>query len=390
MIQVWLSETCEKNGWKHNQSPIVWRELVDRGGKGVLIGGSNEFEEYAYGYYGVTIDLDGKSMRIIAFENQTNKFELDDEERDRIRNEIFIKVCITNACNPVCFSLVDALLSGEIFGNEKISLCLLDNDPERIDDLQDIADNIQDMAYGLLYLSVLATSDCEKAFEGTRIVIFLDDIEQKEDEKLQRWTERNALHFGFYGKTLLKVAKNDTLLLVAGNSYICLNMSILNDMIPHIPSRNIIGISRAVENQAKAVLAEKLSANSCAIDNVIVFGSLNNNHFVELDNALVREFDCAVVGPSTFTMPLKDIFHQEVWLKKEYPMEVSSRSYVNEKNLQHPVYNLTGHAITSTLNYWWNGFSSNAIFSVVLISNGKQNSSLLNLNSFQLQVVKFL
>ncbi|XP_052829885.1 putative malate dehydrogenase 1B isoform X2 [Octopus bimaculoides] len=372
----WLSETCETNGWKHEQSPIIWRELVDRGGKGVLIGGSNEFEEYAYGYYGITIDLEGKSMKIIAYENQTTKIELDEEERERIRKKKFIKVCITNACSPICFSLVDSLLSGKIFGEEKISLCLLDCDPAQIVELQDIANNIQNMAYGLLYLSVIVTSDCEKAFEGSRIIIFLDEVERKEEEKVHRWTERNAVLFGFYGKTLLKVAKSDTLLLVAGNNYMCLNMSILNEIVPHISSTNIIGVSKVIENQAKSVLAEKLPASSCSVDNIIILGSINDNYLIELDKALVREFDCAVVGPATFSLPLNDIFCQQHWLKREYINEVSSRKHVNEMNLQHPTYHLIGHAITSTLDYWWNGLSSNAIFSVTLISDAEEQEEL--------------
>lgn len=36
---------------------MIWRELVDRGGKGVLIGGANEFQEYAWGYYGIKSQL---------------------------------------------------------------------------------------------------------------------------------------------------------------------------------------------------------------------------------------------------------------------------------------------------------------------------------------------
>lgn len=49
----WLKETCSSREWSHNKCPLVWRELIDRGGKGVLIGGANEFQEYAFGYYGV-------------------------------------------------------------------------------------------------------------------------------------------------------------------------------------------------------------------------------------------------------------------------------------------------------------------------------------------------
>lgn len=44
---VWLDTICKENRWVHYESPIVWRELVERGGKGKLIGGFNEFMEYA-------------------------------------------------------------------------------------------------------------------------------------------------------------------------------------------------------------------------------------------------------------------------------------------------------------------------------------------------------
>lgn len=51
--QNWLKDECNQRKFKHSKSPIIWRELVDRGGKGILIGGADEFQEYAWGYYGI-------------------------------------------------------------------------------------------------------------------------------------------------------------------------------------------------------------------------------------------------------------------------------------------------------------------------------------------------
>lgn len=45
--QEWLEDVCERNMWDHRISPIIWRELLDRGGKGLLLGGYNEFLEHA-------------------------------------------------------------------------------------------------------------------------------------------------------------------------------------------------------------------------------------------------------------------------------------------------------------------------------------------------------
>lgn len=42
------------NGWSHTSSPLVWRELLDRGGKGMYLGGLEAFLEYTQHYYGVS------------------------------------------------------------------------------------------------------------------------------------------------------------------------------------------------------------------------------------------------------------------------------------------------------------------------------------------------
>ena len=44
--QEWLEAKCRANGWEHEESPLVWRELVHQGGTGMLIGGLIEFEEH--------------------------------------------------------------------------------------------------------------------------------------------------------------------------------------------------------------------------------------------------------------------------------------------------------------------------------------------------------
>lgn len=45
-LQRWLEFTCNKNGWKHEESPLIWRELVEQGGKGMFLGGYNDFVDH--------------------------------------------------------------------------------------------------------------------------------------------------------------------------------------------------------------------------------------------------------------------------------------------------------------------------------------------------------
>ncbi|TWW64184.1 putative malate dehydrogenase 1B [Takifugu flavidus] len=50
----WLEDICRKNGWKHKESPLIWREIVHQGGKGLLLGGFSDFLEHCQ----VTIHTD--------------------------------------------------------------------------------------------------------------------------------------------------------------------------------------------------------------------------------------------------------------------------------------------------------------------------------------------
>merc|ERR1712223_1411498 len=66
--QDWLKQTCKEKGWEFSKSPIVWRELIDRGGKGVLIGDAQQFQEYVKAYYDLESDLNSYDMRTISQE----------------------------------------------------------------------------------------------------------------------------------------------------------------------------------------------------------------------------------------------------------------------------------------------------------------------------------
>ena len=50
-------------------SPLVWRELLEFGGRRLLIGGAAEFQEYVNGYYGLSSQMSSCDMITIAREN---------------------------------------------------------------------------------------------------------------------------------------------------------------------------------------------------------------------------------------------------------------------------------------------------------------------------------
>uniref|UniRef100_A0A2K5ICJ4 Malate dehydrogenase 1B n=1 Tax=Colobus angolensis palliatus TaxID=336983 RepID=A0A2K5ICJ4_COLAP len=112
----WLKDVCEKNKWSHKNSPIIWRELLDRGGKGLLLGGYNEFLEHAQLYYDVTSSMTTELMMVIAQENLGAHIEKEQEEEALKTCINPLQVWITSASAPACYNLIPILTSGEVFG----------------------------------------------------------------------------------------------------------------------------------------------------------------------------------------------------------------------------------------------------------------------------------
>nr|KAG5695053.1 hypothetical protein BaRGS_032546 [Batillaria attramentaria] len=112
----WVSQTCKDRGWDHKTSPLIWRELIDRGGKGVLIGGASDFQEYVNGYYGLESELKSQDMRFIAEENAKTKQEVDAEEAHFRSLSKPLHICLSGASSPTCYALISSITSGEVFG----------------------------------------------------------------------------------------------------------------------------------------------------------------------------------------------------------------------------------------------------------------------------------
>ncbi|XP_021256438.1 putative malate dehydrogenase 1B isoform X5 [Numida meleagris] len=137
----WLRDVCEMNGWEHKWSPIIWRELLDRGGKGLLLGGLSEFLEYAQHYYGITSIMLTEEVLDIAEENLQAHME-SEKEQEEIRSLINpLQIWITSASAATCYQLIPLLASGDVFGmTTEISIHLLDAAPfkERLSGVKDV------------------------------------------------------------------------------------------------------------------------------------------------------------------------------------------------------------------------------------------------------------
>ncbi|XP_069790179.1 putative malate dehydrogenase 1B isoform X2 [Narcine bancroftii] len=370
--QPWMKSLCEENNWKHEHSPIIWRELVDRGGKGSLLGGFNEFMEYVQGYYGFISDMQTDLMIKIAKENfRTHLEELDEEavKRNRIKP---MSIWISGALNPACHNLIPTLLSGEIFGEEKlINLNLLDIDGS-MSSLYGLQMEVEDMAYPLLQKISVHTT-LRKAFMDAEVIIVFDDIVPDENQSMENCYKDIVDLYQDIGTRIDTFAKFNVRVIVAGDHILNLKTQNLLNGAFSVDHDNIVAVSTQLEGEAKALLAKKLNVRTQDVKNVIVWGNLGRTSYIDLHRAQVHQYEGAVWGPPEFSQSALEILKDSKWIETEFQEAVHSHRSTVQKILNRRMSFSLAFAVYKVLQCWYFDSPPGEVMSLGVISKGDFN-----------------
>ncbi|NXK44178.1 MDHC protein, partial [Chauna torquata] len=363
----WLHGICEMNGWEHRQSPIIWRELLDRGGKGLLLGGANDFLEYAQHYYGITSMMLSEEMLDIAEENLQAHMEIEKEEEE-IRNHINpLQIWITSASAPICYQVIPLLANGEVFGmTTEISIHLLDTDQFK-EVLCGIVMEVEDMAFPLLQ-DISEHTEIDTAFLQADIIIVLDDILLKREvQSPENYIREVSEICKVYAPLIEKNAKRGVRVISAGKTFVNLKAMMIITYGPSIKPENVIAVATSWESAAKAMLARKLNMNTAGVKDVIVWGNITGCNYIDLSHAKLYRYDCAIWGPANFSRPLLNLICDSKWIHSEFLSAQSSLS----SRVCHCAGMLPAHAIATVLRYWFHGSPPGEIVSVGVLSKGQ-------------------
>ncbi|NXM71575.1 MDHC protein, partial [Serilophus lunatus] len=363
----WLHDICETNGWEHRQSPIIWRELLDRGGKGQLLGGLNDFLQYAQQYYGITSMMLSEEMLDIAEENLQAYLEIvkeDEEIKSLIKP---MQVWITSASAPICYQLIPLLANGEVFGKTtEISIHLLDTDQfEEV--LCSIAMEAEDMAFPLLR-SISVHTQTDEAFLEADIIIVLDDVLLNlEVQSLENYIREVSEICQVYAPLIEKNAKSEVRVISSGKAFANLKAMMIISYCPSIKPENVIAIATSWESAAKAMLARKLNISTAGVKDVIVWGNITGSNYIDLSHAKLYGYDCAIWGPADFHRPLLNMIYDREWIRSEFGSAQRSLS----SQVCRWAGMLPAHAIATALQYWYHGSPPGEIVSVGVLSEGQ-------------------
>uniref|UniRef100_A0AAA9SJI4 Putative malate dehydrogenase 1B n=1 Tax=Bos taurus TaxID=9913 RepID=A0AAA9SJI4_BOVIN len=361
----WLKDLCKKNRWSHNKSPIIWRELLDRGGKGLLLGGYNEFLEHAQLYYGVTSSMTTELMKRVAQENLGTHIEkeLEKESLKGLVNPL--QVWITSASSLACYHLIPILTSGEVFGPQmEISINLFDNKHTE-EKLISHKQEAEDLASPCLQ-SVSICTQAEEAFHGAHVIIILDDHVDKEINSLEDCIRSRAPLCQLYGSLIEKNAHNFAKIIVGGKTFVNLKTALLMKYAPTF-AHNIIAVALGVEGQAKAALARKLKITPSCIKDVIIWGNISGNNYVDLRKAKVYRYESAIWGPPHYSRPVLSLLFDREWVNREFVVSLKTLTATGRQFGGM----LAAHSIATTLKYWCHGSPPGEIVSLGVLSEGQ-------------------
>lgn len=150
---------------------------MDRGGKGLYLGGLTEFEQYASHYYNIVPSTSKELEEAIAAENMNTFLSLK-LEQDNAPKVNPLRVCVTNASSSVAYHLSAQIATGKVFGEEeRVALHLYDCSTDSKDLLEGLALELVDLASPVLHEVRVATSVSE-AMDSVSWAFILDQLYQ--------------------------------------------------------------------------------------------------------------------------------------------------------------------------------------------------------------------
>lgn len=365
----WLKHTCSKNNWKHTRSPIIWRELVDRGGKGMLIGDVNDFLEYTKGYYGISTELTSEDLRKISAENANTYGIIKREQQQEEENIKPLIITITNPESIVLDFLLPEILNGNTFGkSNEIAIRLYS--PENSEQLLGLKMEIEDLASpNLRYLKI--HEQAAGAFTDADYIILFDELQPENEESA---TFKNP--YVTLAKQIDEYAKRTCKILISPLESRSETYGLVNVFSRHLnridARTNLIGNSMCEEMIAKSILAQRLNVNPAYIKDVIQVGqSFKNTYYIDISKAKVTNYDGAVwARKGTHWLSLVNMIADKDWIHKDFLALLHERGNLISEKLQREGVYTFAQSVLKLLRLWSADKNDDCLYSVIANVNG--------------------
>jgi malate dehydrogenase len=221
-----------------------------------------------------------------------------------------IRVAVTGAAGQVAYSMLPRLASGEIFGDRKVILQLLEI-KDAMGRLEGIKMELDDCSFDAL-ADVILTDDPAIAFKGVHWALLVGSFPRKEGMQRSELLGINGKIFVGQGRALADNAAADVRVVVVGNP--CNTNALVGYLnAGRIPADRWGALTRLDHNRARTALAIKAGVAVEAVTRVTIWGNHSNTQYPDFTNARING------------KPATEIIKDRSWLETVFVPLVQNR-----------------------------------------------------------------
>lgn len=277
----WLASMNASHGWRHEDSPLIYRLLGPGSTAGILagtettlsptdvypkvVGDYSAFAQYAKDYYGVEQNLTDEDVDLVVQGNLEAQLHTPadggDGGADSGEAAPGLTLGIHKASSNVAYQLLWRVAKGQVFGaNTAVNLVLFDVEAQaqRCVGVQMEIDDCILPAVG----SMKCTSELKKFAKSDVVVVSCGGIGLRSGVDLD---DAAINEMAAIGEALEKYGKGKTKVVVVGQGCNAA-ASVIAGKAPSIPKTNISTLTRPDESRAKACVAASISEQVDAVD----------------------------------------------------------------------------------------------------------------------------
>ena len=338
-------------------SPIIFRELIERGGKSILVGGLTELLEYTKHYYRIDLDLE-LDYEKISFDTQKQE-KSKKETLNKYLNSIpqVYSICIItdpNSESDYFYNLLSLIGDETVFGTKLRSVSIFSSKDNR-GKYTGWALELQDTASPFVR-EVKCFEYSNPILESADFIFWHpSEITQRSVESLQ-----SGIINSFRSNT-----KNFKCL-ISGKHSFELMVYLRETLKPEEFSDKFISTGLYVEMKAKSIIARKLDVNASFVSNVIVlgdpWGTLGGDYSVVIRSAKIQTYHGAVRGPIWFKIFGNDVIYEKDWDSTTFQDLLRTSLESNACS------NVIAASLAKQASLWVNGITNDSNFTSTVLN----------------------
>ncbi|KAK2586685.1 hypothetical protein KPH14_011727 [Odynerus spinipes] len=303
----WLQKICDRWGWSHKNSPLIWRKVGLSKDNVTYIGNVNQFWEFLHICYDINSYItpqDLEKLQLDYFLMYKAVLKSLSIKRPSVKHRY---ITIIGAGKALCTDLVPQLVTTkELWLTNGVVINLYD-EPGCFFKIKHIAKDIEAIGGGLYAARVIESisdglCDCD-------ILINLEVIPKEENENTDSWLRRNYDGMAKLAKQINRYAPSQMKVLICSMSASCYCVNVLHVLVTKLPFTNIVAVSA---HYGLEIIYNLLTTLNVPITNFgcpAVWGFLGINHFVDVCH-MIQKFEVykpnnrALTAEEGTTLPL--------------------------------------------------------------------------------------